>query len=297
MVELTQALRTRGQIIYPIAADLYEELADPEVQLTARLWENDRQELVGFVYVNRWQNMVDVFNARWFTPSIETELVNWAMTAVKRRNQEKNQNLPLDASALESDHPRQAFLERNGFIRLEETSILMSRPLDDPIPAAQLPPGFTIRPLAGKNELAAYVALHRAAFGTENMTEDYRLTIMSAPDYLPELDLVAVAPNGELAAFCLCQIFPDDVPRAGGKQEGWTDPLGTHPDYQRLGLAKALILTGMRLLKARGVDTALLGTSSENLVLQRAAEAVGFRRAAVTMWYSKGVDALSQASL
>ena len=104
---------------------------------------------------------------------------------------------------------------------------------------------------------------------------------------IPELDLVAVAPNGDLAAFCVCQIFPDDTPRAGGKKEGWTDPLGTHPAYQRRGLAKALILTGMQLLKDRGIDTALLGTSSTNIAMQRTAESLGFRHVSNTLWYSK----------
>jgi ribosomal protein S18 acetylase RimI-like enzyme len=144
--------------------------------------------------------------------------------------------------------------------------------------------------MGGEAEIEAYVDLHRSTFGTENMTIEYRRTIMSAPDYLPELDLVAVAPNGKLAAFCVCQIFPEDAPRAGGQKEGWTDPLGTRPAYQRLGLARALMLSGMRLLKSRGIDTALLGTSSENLPMQRAAEEVGFRAAVKTLWYSKTVS-------
>ena len=47
MVELTQSLRSSGQRVYPIAADLYEELTDPEVQATVRLWENDHRRLAG----------------------------------------------------------------------------------------------------------------------------------------------------------------------------------------------------------------------------------------------------------
>ena len=289
MTALTQALRAAGQMVYPIAADLYEELADLEVQAAVRLWEDDRRQLVGFAYVSQYQNLVDVFEAGEFTPAIETEMVDWAVTAMQRRNQESGKTETLDASALESDLPRLAFLERHGFQRQAESSILMACPLDQPIPEPQLPPGFTIRPLRGETEIEAYVALHRAAFGTGNMTVEYRRTIMSAPDFIPELDLVAVAPNGELAAFCVCQIFPDDAPRAGGHKEGWTDPMGTHPTYQRLGLAKALILTGMRLLKERGMDMAILGTSSQNLAMQRTAEAVGFRKATNTLWYCKAV--------
>jgi ribosomal protein S18 acetylase RimI-like enzyme len=143
--------------------------------------------------------------------------------------------------------------------------------------------------MGGEAEIEAYVALHRRAFGTDNMTIEYRRAIMSAPDYLPELDLVAVAPNSDLAAFCVCQVFPDDAPRAGGQKEGWTDPVGTHPEHQRRGLAKALILTGMRRLHARGMDTALLGASSQNLPMQRLAESLGFRVVSNTLWFSKKV--------
>lgn len=226
MIELAQALRRSGQTIYPIAADLYEELADLDVQATARLWENDGRQLAGFAYVNRYQNLVDVFDAGEFTPAIETELLAWIVTAVQRRNWETGVSQVLAAGALESDRPRRAFLERNGFERQAETSILMACPLDQPILDPQLPAGFIIRPMDGEAEINAYVALH----------------------------------------------------------------LGTHPTYQRLGLAKALIMTGMRLLKARGMDTALLGTSSKNAVMQHTAEAIGFRSVSNTLWYYLAAD-------
>jgi ribosomal protein S18 acetylase RimI-like enzyme len=107
---------------------------------------------------------------------------------------------------------------------------------------------------------------------------------MDAPGYLPELDLVAVAPDGELAAFCMCQIFMGD-----SEKEGWTDPVGTHPAHRRRGLAAALISAGMGLLRERGVETALLGTSSVNIAMQRLAEELGFRKVANTLWFSKSI--------
>ena len=240
-------------------------------------------------HAERGHALVDVFDERVFAPALEAEMMAWAVTAVRQRNQRRGEVLTLDASALDSDLRRLEMLARYGFERQSETSLLMACPLTQPVAEPRLPPGFTIRPMGGEAELEAYVALHRAAFGTGNMSVDYRRTIMSAPDYLPELDLVAVAPNDELAAFCVCQIFPDDTPRAGGQREGWTDPIGTHPAYQRLGLAKALMLAGMRLLQSRGMDTALLGTSSENLPMQRLAEAVGFHKVSNTLWYCKAV--------
>ena len=290
MTSLLQQLRQRGQKVYPVATDLFEELADAQVQAGARLWQHSNGELAGFAYVSQWQNLVDAFAADEFTPAVEQELMDWAVNVMAERNRVKGEHLTLDASTLEDDLEQVALLERHGFIRQAETSLLLARSLELPIPEPQLPPGFTIRPMAGEPELEAYVALHRAAFGTENMTLDYRRSIMSAPDYQPELDLVAVAPDGSLAAFCVCQIFADDKPRAGGKREGWTDPLGTHPRWQRRGLALALILEGMRLLKAKGMDTALMGTSSTNLAMQRTAEKAGFQVASNTLWYSKSVE-------
>lgn len=286
MVALTQALRLSGQKVYPIAADLYEELVDPEVQVTARLWEDDQCQLVGFVYVDRYQNLVEVFAAPVFTQALQDEMIDWAAAAVRQRNQMRGETQTLDAAAREQDQARLAMLERHGFVRLEESSLLMSRPLTGDLPEPVLPPGFTIRPLRGEAELEAYVSLHQAAFGTGVMTLAYRQAIMCAPDYLPELDLVAVAPDGTLAALCMCQIFPDDAPRAGGIKEGWTDPVATHPAYQRQGLGKALLLAGMRRLQARGLDTAVLGTMSDNLPMQRLAESVGFRIVTRTIWYS-----------
>jgi ribosomal protein S18 acetylase RimI-like enzyme len=245
---------------------------------------------VGFAYVNQYQNLVDVFNVRVFTPTLEAEMIAWAVTATQQRNLERGEALTLDAYTFESDQPRLAMLARHGFERADEDSILLARSLEGDLPEPQLPAGFSIRPMGGEAEVEAYVALHRAAFGSENMTVDYRRTIMSVPSYLPELDLVAVAPTGELAAFCVCQIFPDDAPRAGGQHEGWTDPIGTHPRYQRLGLAKALIVAGMHRLKARGMDTALLGTSNKNLAMQHVAEALGFRLASRTLFFAKKVS-------
>lgn len=293
MTRLLVNLREAGQKVYPVATDLFEELADADAQASARLWEDDGGRLVGFSYVSQYQNLVNAFLASEFNPTVEKEMMGWSEAAMADRNLAKGEFNTLDASTEESDHERVALLERNGFLRQEESSILMARSLEDPIPEPVLPPGFLIRPMAGEIEIEAYVQLWRTAFGTEQMTVDYRRTIMSAPDYCPELDLVVVAPGGELAAFCVCQVFPDDGARAEGSREGWTDPVGTHPAYQRLGLALALMFTGMRLLKARGIDTALMGTSSKNVAMRRTAEKAGFRFVSNTLWYSKEVPPLA----
>ena len=170
-------------------------------------------------------------------------------------------------------------------------TLTFSRSLSEPIGEPQLPAGFEVRSATGEQEAEALAALHRAAFGTEHMTVEERLAMMRVPEYDPALDLIAVAPDKSLAGYCFCSISHE-----GGSCLGHTDPVATHPRFQRLGLARALMLTGVRRLKERGAEKAMLGTSSENTAMQRAAESAGFRLAWSKVWLSKPITQDSNAS-
>jgi len=165
----------------------------------------------------------------------------------------------------------------------------MTRALDQPIPAPVLPDGFSIRPLAGEQEVAAYVTVHTAAFGRAIVTEEEqaaRHVFMRDSSYIADLDLVVVAPNGAFAAFCVGQIDQEgNAQRAW--QEGSTDPIGTHPAFQRQGLARAILLAALQRLRTYGIDTAILGTGSWNTASQRLCESVGFETSYKVMWYTK----------
>ena len=95
-----------------------------------------------------------------------------------------------------------------------------------------------------------------------------------------------VAPNGELAAFCVCSI--EEEAEVG--LVGFADPIGTHPHYQRRGLAKAVVTAGMRMLQGRGVAVVKLGTSSQNEPVQRLAGTLGFKCVSEKVWFSQEVD-------
>ena len=117
------------------------------------------------------------------------------------------------------------------------------------------------------------------------MTVAERSRWMRAPGYDPALDLVAVAPDGSLAAYCFCAIQQEEN-RLTGRNDGVTDPLATHPRHQSRGLARALLCAGMARLQARGAERALLGTSSDNRAMQAAAQAVGYRIESERVWLS-----------
>ncbi|MEM7029209.1 MAG: GNAT family N-acetyltransferase [Chloroflexota bacterium] len=271
---------------YPSAVDLHEMLGIPEPEAVITVWRDESQAVVGFAMLDEQDLRFDLL------PSDNTELaleiVAWATNWVQSQANPNQTEVNLTTGCVSNNTIRLALLKQLGFEVQDGFTWYYSRSLSKPIPDPKLPAGFTIRPLAGETEVEAHVMLHRAAYGTENMTVAYRLSMMQAPDYIPELDLIAVAPNGQLAAYTMGQISEQEN-ALSSRKEGLTDPVATHPDYQGRGIAKALILTGLKLLQQQGMETANLGTWHENIAMQRTAEAAGFEKTGKGLFFRKSV--------
>jgi ribosomal protein S18 acetylase RimI-like enzyme len=265
---------------YPVKADLEENLASPELQANTLLWF-DRSQLIGYAYVDDFRNL------RWeieghYVERIGREIVEWGESCI-RKKPAKGDTSTLDASCREDYTARLSFLKKHGFCQTDDLTIGMARRLTGPLPEPQLPQGFIIRPVKGTQEAEAIASTHRLAFGTDYMTTENRLAIMNTSEYDPSLDLVVVAPDGTIAAYCTCSVSEEN-------KEGSTDPVATHPRFQRMGLARVLLLTGLHLLKERGMEMASLGTSGDNIAMQKTAESVGFVTKYRVLWFEKKVN-------
>ncbi|MBC8504772.1 MAG: GNAT family N-acetyltransferase [Anaerolineales bacterium] len=72
---------------------------------------------------------------------------------------------------------------------------------------------------------------------------------MEAPGYAPEREFVVIAPDGTFVAFA--NSWHDDLNKIG-----YFEPVGTHRDYQRRGLGRALMLHCMHQMVASGMKFA-----------------------------------------
>ena len=266
-------------------ADLDESLQLAPIKATTRLWQHN-EDVVGFAFVDDYNNLRFEIDPAHRSGQLAEEIVAWGVACMSKRNRETGQDSTLDTSCWTEDAWQIAMLQQAGFVRDDFRTLRYARALSKPVTVHPLPPGFSLRCVEGDHEVEQLVPLHRAAFSTTNMTVEQRLAIMQAPGYQRDLDLVAVAPDGELAAFCICGY--EDA--RDGDTTGFTDPIGVHPRFQRLGLGKAVVTAGLRLLKSRGVATVELGTGSDNMPMQRLAESLGFVCVAEKLWFSKTVD-------
>ena len=136
-----------------------------------------------------------------------------------------------------------------------------------------LPSGYRIRPVTGPDEIPARVEVHRAAFVPSRLTVEKYERLFTLPHYRTDDDLVVEAPDGSLAAFGMA--WWDEAARVGE-----FEPVGTHPEHQRRGLARALLGWGLRRYAQRGARIVQVYSETTNEASEALYQAVGFTRRA-----------------
>jgi mycothiol synthase len=154
------------------------------------------------------------------------------------------------------------------------------------IPEIHPPKGFVIRPLAGIDEVDAYVELHRSVFESRNMTREWRMRTLDRPEHHPDLDLVAVAPDGRLAAFFIGWMNQEP----GGRVEGQIEPIGVHQDFRKMGLGGAILIEGLRRLKLHHAQDIYVITDNYRNAALDLYESAGFRVERDILIYRKNYE-------
>jgi ribosomal protein S18 acetylase RimI-like enzyme len=116
------------------------------------------------------------------------------------------------------------------------------------------------------------VAAHQSAFHPSRFRDDVYEFVRSTPAYRADLDCVVAAPDGSIAAYALAWL--DDV-----NMTGELEPVGTHADHRRLGLARAVNLYALHRLRDEGATTGVVASRGDDAFpIPRALyESVGFR--------------------
>ena len=221
-----------------------------------RLWEIEDGELVGVVHpeggIGAVRNDRDVFlEIHPGYRHLEDEMLAWAEAVHLARRPPGRRPWRLNATIYDYDVERAEVLARRGYRHVGLVAYKRRCDLHRPIPAGQLPPGYTIQPVAD-HEMAAWATVVRAAFDNPWNTAERCRVWLRAPTNRRDLNLVAVAPDGTFASFAIAWL--DDVNRIG-----MFEPVGTHPEQRRLGLARAILCEGLRRLRALGAATVYVG--------------------------------------
>ena len=166
-------------------------------------------------------------------------------------------------------------MQARGFVEMPVVGLqapLFERTLDD-LPLIKLPDGFTVQGVRTPEDGRLRASVTHGAFTSTDSLEhhaaEYAKFIGSAV-YDGERDLFVRSPDGRGAA--ACTIWFDPV-----NGVGLFEPVGTHPDFQRKGLGKAVMAEGLRRMKAAGMQRAVVGFDPNNAAALALYTAMGFR--------------------
>jgi predicted N-acetyltransferase YhbS len=154
------------------------------------------------------------------------------------------------------------------------------RSLED-VEEPRVPEGYTLRTVE-PSDWSSRAAAHRSAFQPSRFRDDVYEFVRSTPDYRADLDCVAVAPDGTIAAFTLAWL--DEVNRVGT-----LEPVGAHADHLRLGLGRAVNLFALQRLRDLGATTATVACRGDDAypIPRGLYESVGFRECWRLLAYRK----------
>ena len=246
-------------------------------QSQIRLWM-EAESLVGWALISPDEHALDVYTI----PALrggprESEMLAQAVEQMSALDEVQS------VWVAESDEVRVRWFKEHGFTPAENHFVHFQRSLTGPLDGPPLPDGFSLRSSRGPEDARLRSVASHAAFGSNKPFEEYwprTLKFMQSPVYVPEHEIFVMAPNGQVAAYCI--IWTDQISRVGH-----FEPVGTYPDFQRKGLGKSLLFEGLRRLKAAGMTEADVCTNHDNAAAIRLYESVGFQRNKRLLTYIK----------
>ena len=160
-------------------------------------------------------------------------------------------------------------LEENGLLKPQRWFFDAHRSLtDEPLPLVVSPPGIELRTFERAWSEKVRTA-HNIVFGTRHGAHDVPQAAWEAslerPDSRPDWSWIAVCTDDPGAGVVGYAVNCEIIERQSGWREGWTERIGVIPDYQRQGLAHALLAASMHTFADHGCTLAGIGIDTDNL--------------------------------
>ncbi len=213
---------------------------------------------------------------------LEREMFEWIEKHCVEKKQDPNKKEKLRIHTIEGNSRRESLLSDLGYKKGELFMFLRFRPVDLPVPTVRCPESYEIRSVKGRSDYDQLASITRRVFGHGEWFDAQTYEgIIRCSFYKQDLDLVAVASDGTFASFCTFRMDP--ISRITN-----LEPVGTHPNHRRLGLAKALIFEGLK--RATKYNPTLFYVGGANIpAANRLYDSVGYTEKLAEYCWSKEI--------
>jgi ribosomal protein S18 acetylase RimI-like enzyme len=228
-------------------------------------------------------NTFDVFiQPELHSTSLALQMLDWAEQRLTGILRGLGKDVIRVMCIFEDDRRMSDILHQRGFQSVAG-DVHMVCALDEALDLPSVRDEWSVRACRGVEEVEARATAQYGAFGSKAPIDQYIARFrrfMQSGVYQPQWDIVAVGPEGKVGAFCIT--WPDPV-----NLVGLFEPVGTHPDFQRQGLGKAVMLEALHRLQQAGMRQAIVSTAADNTPAIKLYESAGFRIVNRLMIYKK----------
>ena len=248
-------------------------LASPDGDI--RIWESDGT-IVGVAHPESPGEAH--LQTRPHDAALEGEMLEWAETVLPVTDDRSQRS--LTSFAVAEDGERRSLFRSRGYERQPWHLVQRWRTLDDDLPRPAPGTGYGLRSLrAGDNrDASALAGVINAAFGHSFGAEEL-LNFEHAPSFVADLQIVAVNDQDRIVAHA-------GVNLDRRNRLAIVEPVCTHPDHRRAGLARACMAEGLARAKAAGATDATVSTGHDN-PSNRIYEQLGFDEVEVVEAWTK----------
>ena len=232
----------------------------------------EKDELIAFAELPRgeWAQYTLITDSKLCESSLELTLLAECQSIMQQRiKQNPPDKRVLSTHVAASDQQRLEHLTNLGYHLKPSKRVVTLQSLNLPIPTPVLPDGFHIRSVASEDEADLVAEVHNRLFSPKWTGAEY-LKVMRTPGFDIERELVVVAPDGRFAAFLIYWLDPMS-------RTGLFEPVGCHKEFQRRGLAKALMYEAMTRMMDAGMTRAIVEHYSDNKSAAKLYSSVGFK--------------------
>lgn len=219
---------------------------------TAGVWHDDGR-LVAVVHPEHDMGQVYLEIALGYD-SLKADMLTHAERHISVEEDDKRR---LDVFINDADEQLRAIATERGYEKGDWVAPMCDFTVPDQFPPIVLPDGFRIQSLADENDLLQIEKVlwrgfnHEGEQPPDDGLADMKL-MQSAPNYRHDLNIIAVAPDGQYVSYG--GIWFDPVNRYG-----YVEPVATDPDYRLRGLGKAVVTESIRRVAELGATYACVG--------------------------------------
>ena len=147
-----------------------------------------------------------------------------------------------------------------GYVFMKHSRNMRHYALDRVDLSYSLEPGFSVRTFTETHDFAGRIALLQNAFADPNYSERRLKGLLATPTYEPDWDLMVLSSDGMPASHCVGWRSPAKA------DSGSIEPVVTHSEYRRQGLAQVIVRECFQRMKAGGIKTVRIASVAEPAV-------------------------------